>query len=282
MRYLSPLTLLLLHGVLSPPPVHAAEPLDGVVIHEIELGASAWIELFNGGVDAADLTGWQLHLFDGSGWNEVYTFPAFILPGGAYAVLHEGGSAADDTALELHTGWEIPWSNAGSGAAELLTASLGPADYVEFGQGVPVDPVHDESWTGSYGAVVPDAGKTVGREPGLADSDGFGDWCGQEATPGAANDACACSQMLLGGLVVDTVIWDTWSQEDLDATWPDGSAEACNSFTLSQSSTAYPPFSLEPGVTFRVFAGKRVVFNSGTWIPSGASLVVGVDPQLRQ
>jgi hypothetical protein len=281
MRYLCSFAGLLLLGAPSLTPAHAVDA-PGVLIHEIELGESTWIEVHNFGAEPADLTGWELHLFDGSGWSEVYTFPSFALAAGGYVVLHEGGSSADDTATELYTGFGVPWSNTGIGAAELLTGSLGPADYLEFGQHLPVDPVHEESWSGSYGSVVPVAGKTLGREPNGPDTDRHSDWCGQLATPGAANGDCTCSVMIRGGLAIDPTIYGTWGQDDVDATWPDGTAKACNSFTLSWARSAQPPFSLEAGVTLRVFAGKTVVFNSGTSIPSGAKLVVGVDPQLRQ
>ena len=281
MRYLCSFAGLLLLGASFLTPARAAEA-PGVLIHEIELGESAWIEVHNSGAEPADLTGWELHLFDGSGWSDVYTFPSFALAAGGYVVLHEGGSSGDDSATELYTELDVPWSNTGTGAAELLTGSLGAADYLELGQNVPVDPVHEASWSGSYGSVVPEAGKTLGREPSGPDTNRHDDWCGQVATPGAANGDCTCSESIRGGLAIDPTIFGTWGQDDVDATWPDGTARACNSFTLSWTGSAQPPFSLEPGVTLRVFAGKTVVFNPGTWIPSGATLVVGVDPQLRQ
>jgi hypothetical protein len=259
-----------------PPPIAWPGNVD---INEIELGAGDWIEIYNSDSAPAYLLGWQLHLSDASGWSAVYTFPSFRLDPGSYVVVHEGGSPADDTAAELHTGWEIPWGNGGVGAAELLTSSLWPADYVEFGQDHPFAPAHASSWLGSYGAVTPDAGKTLGREPGVGDTDRYHDWCGQAATLGAANGECICSAMYLGLPIVSTVLYGTWPEDKV--------FEACDTFSLSFADPSdfppedFPPFSLEPGVTFTVRAGRAVIFNGGTNIPNGASLTIEIDPQLR-
>ena len=251
-----------------------------VDINEIELGAGDWIEIYNTSTAPAYMTGWQLLLSDASGWSRIYTFPQLTLPAGSYVVVHEGGSAADDTATELHTGWEIPWVNGGVGAAELLDGGPWTADYVEFGQEQSFAPMYAVSWRGSYGAVTPDAGKTLGREPGRNDTDGFGDWCGQPATPGAANGECICSTVFQGLPLVSTTLYDTWPTDEV--------FEACDTFSLSFADPSdyppedFPPFSLEPGVTFTVRAGRAVIFNSGTNIPNGASLTIEIDPQLRQ
>lgn len=282
MRFVCPSVVLSLAALAASPlgAIPPPEPPGNVVLNEIELGASAWIELYNSRAVPMSLTGWQLHLFDASGWSEVYTFSDFTLPGGAYVVVHEGGSADDDTATELHTGWDIPWTNIGGGAAELLTLFGFTRDYVEFGQDLPFAPTNFWHWSGSYGAVVPDAGKTLGREPGGEDTDRYGDWCGQPATLGAANGDCTCSAMYQGQVIVSTTLYDTWPTDEV--------FEACDTFFLSFADTTeyppadFPPFSLEPGVSFTVRAGRAVIFNSGTNIPSGASLTIEIDPQLRQ
>jgi hypothetical protein len=163
----------------------------------------------------------------------------------------------------------------GGGAAELLTLFGFTRDYVEFGQDLPFAPTNFWHWSGSYGAVVPDAGKTLGREPGGEDTDRYGDWCGQPATLGAANEDCICSSTYKGGLVIDTVVWGHWTTDEL--------IESCDTLRLSWPPPSNEtPFSIAPGVTFTLRAGRTVVFNSGTNIPSGATLTIEIDPQLRQ
>lgn len=255
----------------TPPP--RALPL-AVDINEIELGAGDWIEIHNSSTAPAYMTGWELHLFDASGWSRIYTFPDFTIPAGSYVVVHEGGSAEDDTPTELHTGWEIPWENGGSGAAELLDGGPWTADYVEFGRDQPFAPTYAAGWRGSYGAVTPDAGKTLGREPGRTDTDGFGDWCGQPATPGAANEPCTCSTYERGAISNAPEIWGHWTEDQV--------FQACDSFTLIDPGGGEDPFSLAPGVTFTLRAGRAVTFNSGTSVSTGAALAIEIDPQLRQ
>ena len=283
MRTLWAWTTLCLAASLSPTAAATSallEPPGAVTINEIELGASDWIEIHNWGTGPAILTGWELRLSDASGWSATYTFPTFTLDGGAYLVVHEGGSAADDTASALHTSWNMEWANGLAGAAELLTWSLGPADYVEFGQDPSFAPAHAESWLGSYGAVTPDTGRTLGREVEDGDTDRYDDWCGQAATPGGANGACTCSAMYNGQAIVSTTLYETWPTDEV--------FEACDTFSLSFADpdeyppATFPPFSLEPGVTFTVRAGRAVVLNPGTNIPNGASLTIEIDPQLRQ
>ena len=67
--------------------------------------ASDWIELYNAGNEAADLTGW--HLTDNEDLPTKWTFPATSLAVGEYLVVFASGNDGPDTAGNLHTNFRL-------------------------------------------------------------------------------------------------------------------------------------------------------------------------------
>jgi hypothetical protein len=122
----------------SPGLPNAAAPLPSVQLSEImadnrgavrfEGASPAWIELYNAGATAADLTGWTLG--DPAGASR-FTFPAVSLPAGAYLVLY---CDAATTPAGLHTGYSL---NPLGQTLMLTDASGARRDAVSFGPQAP-------------------------------------------------------------------------------------------------------------------------------------------------
>ncbi len=170
------------------------EPLAGagVVIGELFLGDSDWVEITNAGESTVSLGGYTViaHRNDFStGSERVAAIPSgFQLGPGRSVVLHEGGSAANDTGFDLFfPGWSIPWKEGADGACTLLNAAATPLDFVRWdGSQSSLEPVPSGlSFTGTL--QTPSFGSTLGRDSLATDTDTAADFAQREATPRAPN-----------------------------------------------------------------------------------------------
>jgi hypothetical protein len=129
-----------------------------VLINEMELnpppGVSEWVELYNDGDQAVNISGWTVTITDG-GWVGRMTAPsgAVISPRG-YFVL-EGS----------------PQWNHGNGGAAVL--------YDQHGAKLDETPFRQDDWSNDL---------TWGRHPNGHDTDRAGDWGLGSATRGFSND----------------------------------------------------------------------------------------------
>lgn len=146
-----------------------------------------WIEIYNGGGQAADLTNYQL----GSA-GKYYTFPAAVLNPDNFIVIH-WNTAGTNTATELYTG-TTGFSNMGnsSGFVALFNSTTRNSstiiDYLEYGAGGQTwesTAVTAGIWTA--GDFVSDvvAGHSLERNPKGKDTDTASDFIDQSSpTPG--------------------------------------------------------------------------------------------------
>ncbi len=156
-----------------------------IVINELAPDASDdWIELYNAGSQAVDMTGWRFLAYDHmANVDADYTFPTFTLLPGDYVVLHEGSGT--NTATDLYMAQSI-WYYAGSdGAAALLTAGGSGVDFVRW-RNSPVEPPPGTTWTNDIPWWAA-SGQTIGRDRLSTDTDDAGDWTVQDPTPGKQN-----------------------------------------------------------------------------------------------
>lgn len=91
-----------------------------------------WVEVFNAGATAVDLTGWSLtdNYSDLGKW----VFPASTLMApGQFLVVFLDGEAADATATELHTGFRLASANGSLALVRPQNGGRAVVDYVDFG-----------------------------------------------------------------------------------------------------------------------------------------------------
>ncbi len=167
---------------------------DNIVINEVNVGEPDWIELYNSGSQAINITGWHLLAYAANGTvNRDYTMPAFILQPDTYVVLHE--TAGVNTTTDLYFNANISdWVNDGSGAAALTTGDGIGVDFLRWGTTTTTPPV-GTSWLGNNPAGPP-TGKTLGRDSTGTDTDDSGDWTAQEPSPGTQNVGSGASVYL--------------------------------------------------------------------------------------
>jgi len=111
----------------------------GVVINEVYYDppgtdtGQEWIELYNSGIEAVELTGYDLDPSDAP----YYTFPEFTLSAGDYVVVHINATGTD-TSTDLYDGGSTNMSNT-QGVIALFSSTTHSADtivdYVEYGAG---------------------------------------------------------------------------------------------------------------------------------------------------
>lgn len=94
-----------------PPPASRTVKINEVIFNPKgrEEAGEEWIELYNTGSEAVDLTGWELGDEDGN-W---FIFPSFTLNPGRYVVIHYNATntPADNTDTDLYTGVANRWAN---------------------------------------------------------------------------------------------------------------------------------------------------------------------------
>jgi hypothetical protein len=91
-----------------------------------------WLELFNSGSTAIDLTGWYLtaNYSNLQGW----AFPnGATVPAGGFLVIFADGEPGDATATELHTSFRLPASNGSLALVRPQATGLAVVDYVNYG-----------------------------------------------------------------------------------------------------------------------------------------------------
>ncbi len=167
------------------PESYAVRSGGGVVVNECDLGASDAVELANTGTAPVNLAGWKIHAYrngyadDGT---RIYTFAAFTLYPGAFVVVHEGGSPADNGPVHLYGGgFSIPWFNTDDGACSLLDGTGAAVDFVRWDNVNGTDPSlapvpPGTAWSGTVAS--PPEGMDLGR-------DGDGDDAGLASDFGA-------------------------------------------------------------------------------------------------
>ena len=170
-------------------------------------GDNEWIEIFNPGPSAVDVSDWQIERAKSS-WDVVYTIVAGPpIPAGGYLLIGEPAVAGShQTATELDLG------NGGSDAdaVRLLDDSGTVIDSVVYAP--PNDDGHEDDSGYAATSIAPEAtnGKTVARSPDGVDTDLCGDDFSVDdtPTPGAENDVGAATGPLDTG-IVDTGPDDT-------------------------------------------------------------------------
>ncbi len=176
-----------------------------VLVNEVFLGTTDWIELHNPAVAPVDLGGWTLLLYDSAGVRADYVFPpATVVPAGGYTwVSDEGGPTPPATPLApLVAGFNFPWDPIRGGAIGLVDPAGVGRDYVGW-RNIEDDPASEAgrvpygtAWSGA--AVAPDSnppatGQSLARDAVSTDTDDAADWdrtSGANAfapTPGAVN-----------------------------------------------------------------------------------------------
>jgi hypothetical protein len=153
-----------------------------VLINEIHAGDPDWIEFYNAGNQAVEMTGWRLLAYNAS--HPIYVFPSFTLQPGAYMVLNE--NSGTDTATELYSGDNFEWPTVGSNGAVALTTGGGEGiDFVRWGNST-VTPPTGTSWSGTNPASPP-VGQALCRDENSTDTDDGSDWRAQAPTLGSQN-----------------------------------------------------------------------------------------------
>jgi Immune inhibitor A-like, MAM domain/Lamin Tail Domain/FlgD Ig-like domain len=171
------------HASIATPSTYSVSGGGGVVLNEFDLGAEDKCELQNAGTTAVDLTSWTVTGY-WTGGSIAYTIPSFSLPPGANVVIHEGGSAAQNSAGHLYIGSNLSWANNANGAATLAN-NLGAAeDFVRWGGDTTPIP-SGTTFTGSLASAP--AGKTISRNASALDTNAAGDFSNQDATFGWPN-----------------------------------------------------------------------------------------------
>ncbi len=168
----------------------------GVVLNELDLGSEDKVELLNTGTAAVDLTGWKVKTHRNGtpiDATRTYTFGAFTLYPGSFAVIHEGGDPADDGPVHVYGGsLSIVWANGADGACILENASGAAMDFVRWSDssGGTANTTPTPAGTGWSGTLLsPPGGKDLGRGADGADTDQAADFTPVDSGAGAPNFA---------------------------------------------------------------------------------------------
>ncbi len=170
-----------------------------VVINEIYPGALDAIELYNTGVETANMSGWQLAVYDATGALIInYTFPTgFQLEPNDYMVLYEGAGTDVLTGdnLVIYLGVSISWPDWNSAGAVELTNGDYAIDFVRWGdEGVnqfaigDIDPSEGTQWI-PPSPMSPLPNEALGRDSVSTDTDAGADWIIQQQSLGGRNPA---------------------------------------------------------------------------------------------
>lgn len=157
-----------------------------------------WIELFNPGSQAIDLTGWQLNAVSG----KYYTLPSFALAAGSFALIHWRADG-QNSASELFTGSQTITENMGnkSGFVALFKNSEHNkdtiVDYLEYGEGGKTwesTAVSAGIWQAGQFIGAPSEGQSAGLKQDGQDKNLVSDWqIFTGPTPNQSNAASVAS-----------------------------------------------------------------------------------------
>ncbi len=144
------------------------EPQPRVVINEMGLGVLDWLELYNGGGDAVDLTGWTVRAGRSGGMVTEFDLPSFILYPHHFLALFEG-SGEDGVDRIFLNGTNIPWTTSGAGHCVLLDDSGTGIDFCRWGDSTEPPPA-GTTWSG-INPDIPYEGMNLGRDSAGSDTD---------------------------------------------------------------------------------------------------------------
>jgi len=172
------------HASTATPLTYSVSGGGGVVLNELDLGAEDKVELQNTSNTAVDLSNWKVSAY-WTGGSLTYTIPnPFSLPAGSTLVIHENGSAANNSARHLYIGSNINWGNNSNGAATLADNLNAAKDFVQWGgDTTPIPP--GTTFTGALASAP--AGKTIQRGPNGTDTNAAADFSNNDATMGWPN-----------------------------------------------------------------------------------------------
>ena len=165
-------------------------PLTGLVINELLTNPEGadegleWIELYHGGTESIDLTGWSLQAATTS-WSNLVTFEDGRLQPGEFLLV--GGASVPDVAVEFTK--TLGNGSANSDGLRLLDCAGFPADTVIYG-GPNEDALADDSGeVAERTAPVPEENGSIQRvEDGYDTDDNQADFAPSEVpTPGESN-----------------------------------------------------------------------------------------------
>lgn len=176
---------------------HTVSPTGRVVINEIDLGARDAVELYNGGEAPADLTGWQIEVYQNDmapgGPPSIYTFTPRTLGPGETVTLHEAGLPVDNGTYHVYAGdqqtFNAPWNNGLDGAVVLRNAIQQPIDFVKWraADGTQNNTPVPAGVSFSGDLDTPEAPLTLARDISGTDTDQASDFGGHYGSLGSAN-----------------------------------------------------------------------------------------------
>lgn len=165
----------------------------GVLINEVFIGDTDWIELYNAEATTQTLTNWQIQWWDELLGSGVFTIPECSLSPGAYLLLKEGdGVTSESNVIFMHN--DIKWAELRGGACALVNSSGEGKDFVRWGNSSTPPPA-GTSWTGinPLPPISNSKGHSLARDRFSTDTDEATNWdnaCGIDAehpTPGYRN-----------------------------------------------------------------------------------------------
>ncbi len=240
-----------------------------VLINELNLGSTDYIELLNISELPVALDGWSVHWStlnrNGSTNTGQYDIPAYSLAVGGRVVLVEDPSlqsgdppVVDGTQIRFED--NIPWAML-PGAAALYDAGNTPRDFVRWGRAAFAPPA-GAAWVENAGFLpgpgANDSTNTLSRVPDGVDTDTSGDWCVSSASPAATNDTVCVPATPQGTLLITEI-----QRSGFNSIWhvelhnPGSMAVELDGWALYGASSVAPPiylsaFSLAPGAYIEI------------------------------
>ena len=223
-----------------------------------------WVELYNPGTTAVDLTGWSIS-WGTSSFSDTFAIPTgttieageHLLIGGLYV---EGADVVMDKSDDFGMGA----SSSNADAVQLMHCGPGVADTVIYGAS------NDDGWiddTGSEAvsfAPKASAGESIARRSDGLDTDDSGvDFVSTSmTTPGEANPEISCEA---GGFMVKI---NEFSSDPADGT----GHEWIELYNTGDIAVALDDWSIEGGTSSW---GEKYTFPPGSIIEAGAFIVIG-------
>ncbi len=239
----------------------------GVTINEFTPATGLeWVELYNSGAAALDISGWTLN-FGTSSFSKDATFPdGSLLPASGWLVIGSTGAAVKDVAIDIDLG------NATSNADALQVQCAGaPVDTVIYGK----SDTNEDGWLDDDGvatvsfAPVPGEGQTTARVADGYDTNQSGtDFAVTDTpTPDAANPYIAptvCDPTGSEALKINEFLFDPGST--------DAGKEWVELYNGGLSDMRLDGFTIETATSTW---GTDFTFPGGVTIPAGAFVLVG-------
>ena len=164
-----------------------------VVLGEVFLGDSDWVEITNPSTSPVALGGWKLVVrrdgFTTGSERDALLPPDFVLRPGRSVVVHEGGDSANDTFFDLFaSSWSVPWQEGANGAC-ILEDDMGAAvDFLRWdGSGGPSQEPVPPGLTFGGSLASPSFGLSLARDSLATDTDDASDFREDRPSPRAPN-----------------------------------------------------------------------------------------------